>query len=152
PRKPTTCRRSTTSSSDDEELTMGLKILGVVNPNVRELVTRLDAKYLDELKAQPEPWARLVCGWTSTRELLTKFPIDLTTLGRGFKDWIGERDIKDKAFPSFTIESEPMERSVRIPVDVAMSPGFGAYVNGASDIAIAAKEQPNLIAKKVLQA
>src|ERR1051326_5694556 len=128
---------------------MGLKILGCVNPNVRELVTRLDAKYLDSLKAQPEPWARVVCGFTSTSELLTKFPIDLTALGPGFKEWVGERDMKEKDFTSFTVESGPFERSVRVPLDIAKSPGFGAYVAGAEDIAIAAREHLNIVAKNI---
>jgi phage major head subunit gpT-like protein len=130
---------------------MGTSFFGIINPNVRELATQMSARYKDALKAEPDPWARTVSGFSSTDELRLKFPIDLTNLGPGFRKWIGPRDFKDQDVEAFFIDSEPFERSVTVPLKVATSPGFGAYVNQVGGLVSAARAHWNLLIANILQ-
>lgn len=128
-----------------------VQFIGVINPNVRELVTQMNAKYKDALKAEPDPWVRTMAGFSSTDELRQKFPIDLTNLGPGFRKWVGPRDFKDMDVEAFFIDSEPFERSISVPLKVATSPGFGPYVNQVSGLVSAARAHWNLLVANILQ-
>lgn len=129
---------------------MALEIFGLVNPNVSEMFTLMTAKYKDALQAEPEPWARTLCGFTSTDALRLKYPIDLTVLD-GFREWVAERDIKDSDIEAFFIDSKPFERTISVPLDVAKMPGEAqAYVNKVPALVRAAKTHPNRLIANLL--
>lgn len=130
---------------------MALEIFGVVNPVVSEMFTAMVGKYKDALLEKVDPWALEISGFTSTSALRLKYPIDLTALD-GFREWIGERDIKDGDITSFFIDSKPWERSIDIDLDVANAPGdAAAYVNKVPALMLQAKKHPNRLVKALLQ-
>lgn len=129
---------------------MGLQIFGVVDPKVSEMATAMNAKFKDALIAVPEVWSEQVSGFTSTGVLRQKFPIDLTSLD-GFREWVGERDYKDSDIDSFFIDSKPWERSITVPLDVAKSGQFDAYVNKVPALVMAAKIHRNRLIASLLQ-
>lgn len=129
---------------------MALEIFGVVNPVVSEMFTAMVAKSKDALLGKVNPWARLISGFTSTSSLRLKYPIDLTSLD-GFREWIGERDIKDSDIAAYFIDSKPWERSIHISVDVANQPGDAqAYVNKVPALMQNAEKHPNKLVKDLL--
>lgn len=130
---------------------MGLEIFGINNPAVGEMFTVMMAKYKDALAAKVDPWALKVAGFNSTSSLRVKYPIDLTALD-GFREWVGARDVKDGDIESFFIDSKPFERSVAVPLDVAMQPGEAVgYVNKVPALALAAQMHPNRLVAALLR-
>lgn len=129
---------------------MALETFGIVNANVSEMFTLMTAKYKDAIQAEPEPWARTLCGFTSTEALRLKYPIDLTVLD-GFREWVGSRDVKDADIEAFFIDSKPFERTISVPLDVAKAPGEAqAYVNKVPALVRAAKTHPNRLIANLL--
>ncbi len=128
---------------------MGLQAIGIVNPRVVELVTAFQAKYRDALMAQPDPWWKLVSGFTSTDALRTKFPIRLGSMP-GYRKWSGDRDGKTVDLTAFFLESEPYERTIDVPLDVALSGAFAAYLNEVVDLRVAAMIHPNRVIADLL--
>ncbi len=130
----------------------GIQTIGIISPNVIELATRMVTKYNLSLKGVAKPWARAICGFTSTGALRQKFPIDLTVFD-GYRKWVGElRPKSGSEIGSFYIDSEPWERSVGVPLDIALSGQFDAYVNKVPGLVTASTVHENRLAASILQA
>lgn len=127
------------------------QFFGVNSPTVAELFTLMVAKYKDALAQRPKPWARSICGFTSTAELRQKFPIDLTALD-GFREWVGERDAKDADLTAFYIDSKPWERTIDVPLDDVKPANFAQYVNKVPNLIRAASAMPNKLVATMLAA
>jgi phage major head subunit gpT-like protein len=118
--------------------------IGLVNPKVVELVTAFQARYRDALQAKVDPWWKTVSGFSPTDAMLLKFPIRLGSMP-GFREWVGDRDGKNIDVTSFFIESKPWERTIDVPLDVALSGQYAAYLNEVDDLRVAAMIHPNRI-------
>lgn len=128
---------------------MGLEFFGINSASVSELFTLMSAKYKDALAQQPEPWARRVSGWSNTGVLRQKFPIDLTAFA-GFREWVGPRHHKDSDQKAFYIDSKPWERTIDVPLDVALSGQFAPYINKVPNLVRAANVHPNVLLAALL--
>jgi len=136
----------------------GLSLKGVVNPFVVELVTRFQAKYINALQGVPSTWADVISGITpiGPADLSVKFPIDLSDLGPGMREWIGERHIEDTDLTGFSIEPRKFEKTKGLDLGLAqagpVNAMFHAFPTRAVDgITQAARQMKGLLVANILK-
>lgn len=126
------------------------QVSGINSPAVREFFTNLLTKYNGALQAEPDPWMRELSGFQDTAALISKYEIDLTQFD-GFREWVGELDVKDVDFAAFFVESKPWERSIKVDVDAVESGQFSQYYNRIPAFTAAAVSQANRIIADLLK-
>lgn len=126
-----------------------VQTIGLISPKVVELAIAFQARNRDALQAKVDPWWKTLSGFTSTDALRLKFPIRLGSMP-GFREWAGERDVKNVDLTSFFIDSKPWERTIGVPLDVALKGEFAAYLNEVDDLRIAGMMHPNRLIATLL--
>ena len=101
----------------------GLTLKGVVNPFVQDLVTRFQTRYIDALQSTTSNWADVVSGVTPVGpgDLTVKYPIDLSDLGPGMREWTGERHIERTDLTGFSIDTRKFEKTRGIDLGLAQA-------------------------------
>jgi hypothetical protein len=136
----------------------GLTLKGVVNPFVQELVTRFQTRYISALQSAPSNWADVVSGLTPVGpgDLSVKFPIDLSDLGPGMREWLGERHIERTDLTGFSIDTRRFEKTKGIDKGLAQAGPVNAMFRSFPDkatqgIVQAARQMRPLLVASVLK-
>lgn len=113
----------------------GLTLKGVVNPFVQELVTRFQTRYINALQSTTSNWADVVSGLTPVGpgDLSVKFPIDLSDLGPGMREWQGDRHIERTDLTGFSIETRKFEKTKGIDLGLAQAGPVNAMFRAFPD-------------------
>lgn len=124
----------------------GMTLKGVVNANVRELVTQFGAHLLDALTSGVDMELDILANMTPTDALVVKIPINILALN-GFEEWSGERDYIDVDLVAMAIEAREWTRNVGYNMRAAMSGAYGGFPRiAAQTILEGYKMQGRLIA------
>lgn len=130
----------------------GLTLAGVVNSNVRELVTQFSAHLIDFLDGNPLPtWVDLVSNMTPTEALSLKVPINVLALD-GFEEWTGERNYVDVDLVAMALEAKSWTRNLAYPMRAAMLGVYGGFDRlAASVVAAGYKMRPRVCANVLIK-
>lgn len=130
----------------------GLSIIGVTDPNVRELVTRFTTHALTALQ---QPSSAIGIDWANDLDHanpielgddITKIPIDLTMLD-GFEEWAGVRKFHDTSLTAQSITARPFNKAVGMDQNKAKRGLFGSWPEkGAQLVNLGRLTRPRLIA------
>src|SRR5690242_3010854 len=96
-----------------------LPSIGVVNPTMVEFFQGVSYAFYDALNTPPSGWSGQLCEDISSGLLRTKYPIDLLSLGAGYRKWVDERRAQDIDHKATFVDSDPYERTIDIPLDEA---------------------------------
>lgn len=136
----------------------GLALKGVVNPNVLELVTRFQTRYINALQSVPSSWADVVSGMTPVGpgDLTVKYTIDISDLGPGMREWVGERHIENTDMTGFSVDARKFEKTKGIDKGLAeagpITAMFGSFPGKAAQSIIqAARQMRPLLVASVLK-
>ena len=130
----------------------GLKIIGVTDPNVRELVTQFTTHALGALQMPGEETGISWCNdlyHATPIELgdeIVKLPIDLTQLN-GFEEWAGVRKFNDTQLTAVAVSARPFDKSVGLDINKAKRGLFGGFPEkGAQLVQTGRLTLPRLVA------
>lgn len=130
----------------------GLTIIGVHDPNVRELVTQFTTHAISALQKPGEEtgisWANDLYHATPIElgDEIVKVAVDLTMLN-GFQEWAGERKFHDDSFTAIPVTARPFDASFGMHVEKAKRKLFGGFPErGAQLVQTGRLTLPRLVA------
>lgn len=128
----------------------GLTLNGVVNSNIRELVTQFSAHLLDFLAGKPDMDLEPVANMTPTDALTLKIPINILGLD-GYEEWTGERNYQDVDLKAFAIDARPWTRNVAYDMRAAMTGVYGGFPRIAAQAIIEGYKMKGRLIANVLK-
>lgn len=123
----------------------GLTLIGVINPNITELVTQFVAHGLSALQTPVNSWANNACNVTPG-DFRVKIPVDVTSLN-GFQPWAGARDFKAADMVAQSVDADPFHRDVSYNIKEALAGIYGPFPKQGQHILNAARlMKPRMVA------
>lgn len=104
----------------------GLTLSGVVNANVKELVTQFSSHILECLSAPVDKELDILSNMTPTDALLLKIPVNVLALN-GFEEWTGERNYQTPDLVATQLEARPWTRNSAYNMRAAMQGVYGGF-------------------------